>query len=107
MKKNSKSAALPVAEPAPLAPDTIPEPVETLEERKDRFAIEAAKNKSAYWAAYRRALTNSPLLVMPSRAAALMKGYADGLAERAKRYRAALSAEASAKAEQTADAVTA
>jgi len=100
MKKNSKPAApntnTPVAaEPAPVVPavtETVPA-AESTEERRDRFAIEAAKNKSAYWAAYRRALTNSPLLVMPSRAAALMKGYADGLAERAKRYRAAQAAE--------------
>jgi len=96
MKKTSKSAApqnnVPVAA-EPVAADTVPEVVETAEERKDRFAIEAAKNKSAYWAASRRARTNSPLLVMPSRAAALMKGYADGLAERAKRYRAAQAAE--------------
>jgi len=50
---------------------------------------EAARNRKAYWAAYRRALTGSPLLVYPNRADALLKGYAEGLAERRARRAAA------------------
>ena len=76
---------------------------------------EAAKNRNAYWAAYRvscfaatrpspaeashvrgvaatprhvcrRALSGAPLLIYPNRADALLKGYAEGLAERRARW---------------------
>ena len=61
------------------------------------------KNRKAYWAAYRRALSGSPLLVYPNRADALLKGYADGLKERRAR-RAAVKQDVAA--ETLAEAVT-
>ncbi len=50
---------------------------------------EREKNKRAYWAAYRRAVSGSPLMVYPNRADALLKGYAEGLAERRRRWKEA------------------
>jgi hypothetical protein len=64
---------------------------------------EAAKNRNAYWAAYRRALSGSPLLVYPNRADALLKGYAEGLAERRARW---AQAKTEAETEALAEAVT-
>ena len=69
-----------------------------------RSFSEGEKNKRAYWAAYRRAISGSPLMVYPNRADALLKGYADGLAEKRQRRAAA---RADAEAEELAEVLEA